>query len=107
MEPELRTTQRTTSTEEPSPARDAKWVAAILGMSVQQVYALANDGTIPAFRPEGTRLVRFIENKVLAYREASRIIPPKKTLKSCETANTVLDCADDGGQFKVGAMRRG
>lgn len=90
-----------------SPVRDAKWVAAVLGMSVQQVYALANGGIIPAFRPQGTRLVRFIEDEVVAYREASRIIPPQKTLKSVTPPNTVLGCADSGVQYQVRAMRRG
>lgn len=106
MEPELRTTQRTTSTEEPSPARDAKWVSRILGYSASQVYAKAATGEIPAFNPPDSKCVRFIEDEILAYREQSRI-HPRPTLKSVPSQNTVLPCADDGGQFQVGAMRRG
>ena len=86
-----------------SPIRDAKWVADVTGLSQKQVYALAAEGTIPAFRPS-ERTVRFREDEVLAYIESTRI-RPRPTLKSIETPTTVLDCDDDGRQhFKVEAM---
>ena len=88
-----------------SPIRDAKWVADVTGLSQKQVYALAAEGTIPAFRPS-ERTVRFREDEVLAYIESTRI-RPRPTLKSIETPTTVLDCVDgDCDEFKVEAVRR-
>lgn len=105
METDLGRPQSISSVAEPSPIRDARWVAEHLGISKQQVYSLASSGIIPAFKPTDG-CVRFIESEILAYREQSRI-QPRPTLKSATPQNTVLPNADDGGRFRVGAMRRG
>ena len=105
MEIDLGKVQSSTRTEVDSPAFDAKWVANYLGISKQQVYASAADGTIPAFKPCGddSRTVRFVKDKIVAYREQSRI-RPRPTLKSVTPQNTVLPC-DDDSDFKIEAVR--
>jgi len=86
------------------PMRDANWVAAATGLSKKQVYALAADGTIPAFKPTNSRCVRFREDEILSYIESTRIQPPpKQTLNSVQTGTNVLDRPDD---FKIEAVRR-
>lgn len=60
--------ENTTSTEStPKPLRKAPWVAALLGISVSQVYTMAREEPpqIPVVRIAGR--VRFDEDEIMAY----------------------------------------
>jgi len=81
---------------------DAKWVAALAGISCKQVYELVKQGRIPAHKP-GERLIRFRESEIVDWIESNRVEPQRNPSPTSAVPSSMPKQRHD----KVRAMQRG